>query len=131
MDLKLKGRTALVTGASMGIGRAIAVGLAAEGARLAIAARRKELLQEVASGIEAAGGIRPALIVADVMQPDSAARISEQAVGALGKVEILLNNAGGSPPIPVEAPAAARAEALTPNFPPLRHPPHPLPPSLI
>src|SRR5258708_3187339 len=131
MDLKLKGRTALVTGASMGIGRAIAVGLAAEGARLAIAARRKELLLEVASGIEPAGGIRPALIVADVMQPDSAARISEQAVGALGKVEILVNNAGGSRPIPVEAPDAAWDEALTLNFTRLRQLTHALLPGMI
>ncbi|MGH7000181.1 MAG: SDR family NAD(P)-dependent oxidoreductase, partial [Stellaceae bacterium] len=58
MDLQLKGRTALVTGASMGIGRAIAIGLAAEGARLAIAARRKDLLEQIADGVEKAGGIR-------------------------------------------------------------------------
>ena len=86
MDLQLKGRTALVTGASMGIGRAIAAGLAAEGARLAIVARRKDLLEQVAAGIEKSGGVRPAVIVADVMQPESPQRICDEAVRALGKI---------------------------------------------
>ncbi|MDE2512981.1 MAG: SDR family NAD(P)-dependent oxidoreductase, partial [Alphaproteobacteria bacterium] len=94
MDLQLKGRTALVTGASMGIGRAIAAGLAAEGARLAIVARRKDLLEQVAAGIEKSGGVRPAVIVADVMQPESPQRICDEAVRALGKIEILVNSAG-------------------------------------
>ena len=52
MDLHLKGKTALVTGASQGIGRAIAKALAAEGVRLCIAARRKELLEQLAKDIE-------------------------------------------------------------------------------
>jgi 3-oxoacyl-[acyl-carrier protein] reductase len=56
MDLTLDGRLGLVTGASMGIGRSIAVGLAAEGARLAVVARRRELLETLAAEIEAAGG---------------------------------------------------------------------------
>ena len=55
MDLQLKGKTALVTGASMGIGRAIASGLAAEGVKLCVAARRRSLLDELGREIVAAG----------------------------------------------------------------------------
>ncbi|MBI1779053.1 MAG: SDR family oxidoreductase [Proteobacteria bacterium] len=131
MDLKLKGRTALVTGASQGIGRAIAIGLAAEGARIALVARRKELLEEVAKGIEAAGGIKPSLIVADVMQPESPSRIRDEAVRALGRIDILVNSAGGSRPIPVEAPDAAWDEALMLNFTRLRQITHAVLPGMI
>ena len=62
MDLQLKDKTALVTGASVGIGRGIALALAAEGVKLAITARRVEKLEELAAEIEAAGGARPVLI---------------------------------------------------------------------
>ena len=59
MDLQLRNKTALVTGASVGIGRGIALALAAEGVKLAITARRVEKLEELAAEIEAAGGARP------------------------------------------------------------------------
>ena len=131
MDLQLKGRTALVTGASMGIGRAIAARLAAEGARLAIAARRKDLLDQVADGIEKAGGTRPAIVVADVMQPESPQRIRDEAVRALGKIEILVNSAGGSRPLPADAPDQSWDEALTLNFTRLRQLTHAILPAMI
>ncbi|MDE1967527.1 MAG: SDR family oxidoreductase [Alphaproteobacteria bacterium] len=131
MDLQLKGRTALVTGASMGIGRAIAAGLAAEGARLAIVARRKDLLEQVAAGIEKSGGVRPAVIVADVMQPESPQRICDEAVRALGKIEILVNSAGGSRPLPADAPDQSWDEALTLNFTRLRQLTHAILPGMI
>ena len=131
MDLQLKGRTALVTGASMGIGRAIAVGLATEGAQLAIAARRKDLLEQVAAGIEKAGGIRPTIVVADVMQPESPQRIRDEAVRALGKIEILVNSAGGSRPLPANAPDQSWDEALTLNFTRLRQLTHAILPGMI
>lgn len=131
MDLQLKGRTALVTGASMGIGQAIAVRLAAEGARLAITARRKDLLEQVADQIEKAGGIRPAIVVADVMQPESPYRIRDAAVRALGKIEILVNSAGGSRPLPADAPDQSWDEALTLNFTRLRQLTHAILPGMI
>jgi len=131
VDLQLKGRTALVTGASMGIGRAIAVGLAAEGVRLAIAARRKDLLEQVAAGIEKSGGIRPAIVVADVMQLESPQRIRDEAMRALGKIEILVNSAGGSRPLPVDAPDQSWDEALTLNFTRLRQLTHAVLPGMI
>lgn len=131
MDLQLKGRTAVVTGASMGIGRAIAVRLAAEGTRLAIAARRKDLLEQVADGIEKAGGTRPAIVVADVMQPESPRRICDEAGRALGKIEILVNSAGGSRPINWQAPDQVWDEALTLNFTRLRQLTHAILPGMI
>jgi 3-oxoacyl-[acyl-carrier protein] reductase len=131
LDLQLKGRTALVTGASMGIGRAIAAGLAAEGARLAIVARRKELLEQVAAGIEKAGGVRPVVVVADVMQPDAPQRIRDEAVRVLGKIEILINCAGGSRPLPVDASDQSWDEALTLNFTRLRQLTHAILPGMI
>ena len=61
MDLQLKGKTALITGASAGIGRAIAKGLAAEGVKVCGAARRREPLEELSKEIIAEGGIQPAI----------------------------------------------------------------------
>jgi NAD(P)-dependent dehydrogenase (short-subunit alcohol dehydrogenase family) len=68
MELDLKAKTALVTGASIGIGRGIALGLAKEGVRLAVVARRANLLEEVAGVIVAAGGTKPVLIVEDFLK---------------------------------------------------------------
>ena len=116
MDLQLAGRTALVTGASAGIGRAIAVALAAEGVRLAVSARRRDRLGELADEIERSGGVRPAVIGQDLMQPEAPQRIAEQALAALGKVEILVNNAGGSRAFKLHASEQQWEEALTLNF---------------
>lgn len=96
MDLQLTGRTALVTGASVGIGRGIAKALAAEGVRVAISARRVDKLREVAAEIVAAGGAEPVLIEQDMYAADAARRIADAAVAGLGRVDILVNNAGGS-----------------------------------
>ncbi|MEY2876362.1 MAG: 3-oxoacyl-[acyl-carrier-protein] reductase FabG, partial [Pseudomonadota bacterium] len=96
MDLQLTGRTALVTGASVGIGRGIAKALAAEGVRVAISARRVDKLREVAAEIVAAGGVEPVLIEQDMYAGDAVHRIADAAVAGLGRVDILVNNAGGS-----------------------------------
>jgi 3-oxoacyl-[acyl-carrier protein] reductase len=116
MDLQLKGRTALVTGASAGIGRAIAVTLAAEGVKMAVVARRRELLEKLVAEIVAAGQGAPAIIVADMMEPGSPTRIRDEALAALGSVEILINCAGASKPLPVEAGDDKWDEAMTLNF---------------
>lgn len=96
MDMQLQGRTALVTGASVGIGRGIAKALAAEGVRLGVSARRADKLDELAAEIVAAGGAAPLLIVQDMLAADAAERIAGVALAGLGAVDILVNNAGGS-----------------------------------
>ncbi|HTU54541.1 MAG TPA: SDR family oxidoreductase [Acetobacteraceae bacterium] len=131
MDLALAGRTALVTGASMGIGRAIACGLAAEGVCLAILARRAELLETLAEDIVAAGGTRPVPIVHDLTAPEAGTKIAAAALAALGRVEILVNCAGGSRPLPIDAPDSAWDEALTLNFIRQRQLTHALLPQMI
>jgi 3-oxoacyl-[acyl-carrier protein] reductase len=131
MDLQLAGKTALVTGASMGIGRAIAKGLAAEGVEIAAVARRQALLEELAREIERGQGPRPHLIVQDIMQPDAAEQLREAALARLGHVDILVNCAGGSRPLPIDAPEAAWEEAITLNFTRQRQITHALLPQMI
>ncbi len=117
MDLQLKGKTALVTGASMGIGRAIAAGLAAEGVQLCIVARRRDLLEALAREIAGAGGPAPAVLEADVMPEGAAERLAAAAAKQLGHIDILVNSAGGSnPALPMDAPEAKWSEAMTLNF---------------
>ena len=112
MDLGISGRTALVTGASMGIGRGIAVALAKEGVRLAVVARRKTLLEELQSELKA----KLVIIECDFMREDAAETISKKALEGLGSVEILVNNAGGSRKFTLEASEEQWEEALTLNF---------------
>jgi short-subunit dehydrogenase len=84
----------LVTGASSGIGRALALELAARGAVLAVSARRFDLLHELADEAERAGGVRPAVLPADLSRRCSAGGLAKDAVEALGHVDVLVNNAG-------------------------------------
>ena len=93
METKLKGRIALVTGASQGIGRACALALAAEGATVALAARNEAKLAEVKAEIEAAGGVAEAFAL-DVASEESIKAGAKAIVERFGKVEILVNNAG-------------------------------------
>ncbi len=117
MDLQLKGKTALVTGASMGIGRAIAKGLAAEGVKTCIVARRRPLLDALAQEIVAAGGPQPGIVEIDVMHDGAPAKLAQTAHRLLGSVDILVNSAGGSKPaIPIDAPESAWEESMTLNF---------------
>jgi 2-deoxy-D-gluconate 3-dehydrogenase len=95
MSFDLSGRTALVTGASRGIGRALAVGLAAAGADVALSARDEDLLREVQGEVEALG--RKAVVLpADVTDGDACHRLVDDTVAALGHLDVLVNNAGGS-----------------------------------
>jgi 3-oxoacyl-[acyl-carrier protein] reductase len=117
MDLQLQGRTALVTGASVGIGRGIALALAAEGVRLALTARRLDRLREVAAEIVAAGGAEPVLFEQDMLAHDASSRIAQQALQGLGQVDILVNNAGGSRSFKdLHVSEDAWNEAITLNF---------------
>jgi 3-oxoacyl-[acyl-carrier protein] reductase len=89
----LEGKTAFVTGASQGIGRACALALAKAGARVAVAARNEEKLEAVAGEIAAAGGEAKAFVV-DVADQASIQSAAKAAIAHFGSVEILVNNAG-------------------------------------
>ena len=112
MELELRGKTALVTGASMGIGRGIAKALAKEGVRLAVVARRRNLLQELEKEI----GTKLVIIEQDFLQEGSPQKIAQAALAGLGSVEILVNNAGGSRRFNLETSEAQWDEAITLNF---------------
>ncbi len=116
MDLGIAGKTALVTGASIGIGRGIALALAAEGVHLALVARRGKLLEEVAAEIAASGHVRPVLIECDLMREDAPQAIADTALGGLGRVDILVNNAGGSRKFQLHTDESQWQEAMTLNF---------------
>ncbi|HEX9855138.1 MAG TPA: SDR family oxidoreductase [Acidimicrobiia bacterium] len=91
--MRLAREIAVVTGASSGIGRASALALAAEGATVVAAARRQDRLAGLVGEIEGAGG-RALAVAADVTSPGDVTRLREEAVGAFGRVDILLNNVG-------------------------------------
>lgn len=130
MDLQLQGRTALVTGASAGIGRAIAAGLAREGARLAVTGRRRDKLEELCEEVVAAGGARPVVVVHDAMDEDYVDALA-QGVAPLGAIQILVNNAGGSRAFGMEGTEAQWHEAMTLNFTRHRQLTHRLLPGMI
>jgi 3-oxoacyl-[acyl-carrier protein] reductase len=94
MELGLKDKTALVTGGSKGIGRAVAQGLAAEGARVAICSRDVDALRGAARGIEGATGKAVEVIAADLSETAAVTRVAADAVQRLGRLDILVNNAG-------------------------------------
>ena len=127
MDLSLAGRSALVTGASIGIGRGIATALAREGVRLAVVARRRSLLEELQRELQA----KLVIIEQDLMAPDAPESIARSALEGLGSVEILVNNAGGSRRFTLEASEAQWQEALTLNFTRQRQLTHRLLPQMI
>ena len=116
MDFQLSGKTALVTGASRGIGRAIALGLAREGVKIAIAARRVNLLEELAREVASARGAEPLVIEVDLYQENSAEMLARDAARGLGRIDILVNAAGGSRPYPFEATKEQWAEGILVNF---------------
>ncbi|MGH9585331.1 MAG: 3-oxoacyl-[acyl-carrier-protein] reductase [Acidobacteriaceae bacterium] len=89
----LEGRTALITGASQGIGRACAITLAKAGARVALAARNEAKLNELAEEIRAGGGVAEVFVI-DIASEESIKAGAKAALGALGSIEILVNNAG-------------------------------------
>ena len=127
MDLRIAGKTALVTGASMGIGRAIAAVLAREGVKLAVVARRRNLLEELEKELKT----KLVIIEQDLLSEDSIKKIADEALRGLGSVEILVNNAGGSRRFTLESSEAQWEEALTLNFTRQRQLAHTLLPQMI
>ncbi len=124
MTGRLAGRAAIVTGGSRGLGRAIALSLAAEGAAVAVAGRTEQVwderlpgtIGETVSDIEAAGG-RAAAVRADLTDRDDIARLVSAARDALGPITILINNAAftapGRPPAPGSEPRAKPARSAS------------------
>jgi 3-oxoacyl-[acyl-carrier protein] reductase len=115
----------------MGIGRAIAKALAAEGVKVVVVARRLELMQAMADEVEAARHPRPIVLQQDIMDEYAAAKLGEAALDAVGRVDILVNNAGGSRVLPIDAPEERWTEAMTLNFTRPRQLAHALLPGMI
>lgn len=94
-EVGIAGSRVLLTGASSGIGRELAKELASRGAVLAISARRRSLLEALADELSAGGHARPAVIEADLSTRGAARELAQEAEGALGGIDVLVNNAGG------------------------------------
>jgi len=94
MDLRLKGRTAVVTGASKGIGKAIARGLAQEGVNLIVLARGKETLDQAADALRRGQGVKVLAVQADVRDIGQVKAAADAAKAEFGTVHIVINNAG-------------------------------------
>ena len=97
MELGLRGRVAVITGGSKGIGKASAVGLAQEGANVVICARGQRLLEEAASEISTHSSGRVLPVVGDMSKESDAFRLVETALKNYGRLDILVNCAGSSP----------------------------------
>jgi len=98
MDLGLRGRTAVVGGATSGLGRASSEALAAEGCNLLIWSRDEKRLAETADELRRAHGVNVAHVVADALNPEAGAAVAVAAT-AFGEIDIVVLNAGGPPPV--------------------------------
>ncbi len=96
-------RVALVTGAGTGIGRQAALALLADGYQVALAGRRRELLEKTAADAGPAAGDRALVVPTDVARPEQVTDLFARTVQAFGRLDVLFNNAGlGAPPVPLE-----------------------------
>jgi NAD(P)-dependent dehydrogenase (short-subunit alcohol dehydrogenase family) len=93
--MKFAGKAAIVTGGSRGIGRAIALRLAQEGARVVLCARAGEALKSAVEEIETAGGLAAAIAL-DLRQPESSGLLADFAITKFGAIDIVVNNAGAT-----------------------------------
>ncbi len=96
MQLNMPGRNALITGGSLGIGRAIAIRFVESGGNVAIVARRQEALEEAKAEIQKAGSGKVVCVSADVSTADGCQKAYDAAVAELGQIDVLVNNAGTS-----------------------------------
>src|SRR5262245_50261769 len=94
MDLKLRGKVAVISGASGGIGTGIATELAREGVDLCLTARDRNKLEEAAAALEKISGRRPAICAGDVREPEAASAAMAAVIAAFGRLDILVNCAG-------------------------------------
>src|SRR5256714_7179524 len=92
----MEGKAVLVTGASGAIGTEVVRRLGARGARMALTARRAEVLEELADAVAGAGGTRPVVLPADLSRRGEAARVAARVASELGGMDVLINNAGAS-----------------------------------
>ena len=120
MDLQLKDRTCLVTGASVGIGHGVAKMLASQGAKVAITARRKNLLNGLADEIAETGAERPVVIAVDVNSAEAPDVIKQAVYDAYGRLDVLVNNVGAAAPSPMDAPDEVWDNLFDLNFKPTR-----------
>jgi len=98
MDLGLKGRVAIVTGSSRGIGKAIALGLAQEGAEVSICARNGEQLEETAEEIASSAKVEVLALQTDLTRREDIKKLMNETIRKFGRVDILVNNTGGPAP---------------------------------
>ncbi|MFN0070228.1 MAG: SDR family oxidoreductase, partial [Chloroflexota bacterium] len=98
MDMGIKNRVAIVAASSKGIGKAVAMGLAAEGARVAMFSRDQASIDAAADEVRGATGAEVLALAADVTKVDDIQRVVDQSLARWGRIDILFNNAGGPPP---------------------------------
>jgi len=116
MDLQLNGKTALVTGASSGIGYAIAKGLAAEGVKLCVVARRRGPLEQLAKEVVSGGGQQPEIGIFDLMKEGAPQLLAQEALKKLGRIDILINCAGGITHMTLDSPEQEWRDVMTLNY---------------
>lgn len=119
MDLYLKGKTAVVSGGSQGIGRAIVKELALEGVKVLAIGRNENLLNHLVAEVAAAGGVAPLTLAQDFMAPDAPQKIAAAAFSGLGNIDMLINNAGRSKPLDIIGSEEGWLESMTLDF--IRH----------
>ena len=98
MDLGLKDRVAIVAASSKGIGKAVADGFAAEGARLTMFSRDQASIDAAAEAVRASTGAEVLALAADVTNPSDIQRVVDETLNRWGQIDVLFNNAGGPPP---------------------------------
>jgi NAD(P)-dependent dehydrogenase (short-subunit alcohol dehydrogenase family) len=103
VDIGLRGKVVAITGGSEGIGGATAMRCAQEGARLAICARRADVMEAHAEAIRRATGAEVMTVVADATRPEDMPRFVEETVKRYGRIDTLVNNAGGTGQLPFDA----------------------------